>query len=420
MSTDLSKTPFLAQKTAKQAIQFAIDPSQGLTRERYSWFSNGTRFDSSLFSEVEAGIRLATTATGTDEARIQSAFAGQYISQTLAQPGIGLIIDNGNVSTSGGSTTLSHGEVYAGAFFWDTANDRIDTGLGYKWDSSGWTFEARSLGTHIGNSPISQSEFKGPYDGSGPSNKVRTPADGLICNWPYTWYNEGPFGSGLIDNDLARFVEQVRTSESGRPSFDTPNLPVQLVVRNAGTASALGVELGGMQYSTYGATGVNQTRDTYGTNQGVSVTTDTPDPIAPTSTPGEPIYALQRETGEESLELRLDSLRVDAPNDVTVYFFDEYDPASALTDESFEDTFRFNESETKTQFDRSATAYSPSTAVFRGLQPVDSGKKNEDAVTQAEIEDRIPIGATRIVTATDDGGNNPSLNFVYGTGLEGY
>lgn len=59
------------------------------------------------------------------------------------------------------------------------------------------------------------------------------------------------------------------------------------------------------------------------------------------------------------------------------------------------------------------------TAVFRGLAPVDSGKKNQETVATADIEDRIPIGATRVVTATDDNGNNPSAT-VYATNLEGY
>lgn len=402
---DLVHTPFNVPKSAEQAVQFGIDPSFGLTRARYGWFSNGTRFDSSLFSEVEAGIRVATTATGTDEARIHSAFAGQYVSQALAQPGLGLVIDDSNVSTSNGQTTLSHGEVHAGAFWWDSANNEVDTGLGYKWDSTGWEFFVRSQGSHIGDSPIAQGDFIEPYDDTGPSNKVRTPADGFVGNWPYAWYNEAPLGGAILDKDCNELVEVVRASVSGRPSLDTPNLPVQLVVRNAGTAQSLGVELGGMQYTTYGGAGVVETRPTYGAAQpgSANVTTVVNSPIDPTGQPGDPLYAVQRESGERDLELRLARFCVDSNQDIIVYFWDEFDPGTALTNESWESTYRLNAAETKTRFDRSATAYSPATAVFAGIARIQGGSGPQDIITEIDVEDRVPIDATRVVTAVDTG-----------------
>jgi hypothetical protein len=71
-------TPFDAMKTAEQNVQFAIDPSHGLTKSRYAWYSNENRFDSTFVSEDIGAIGLQTGSSGSDTARIRSAFSGQY------------------------------------------------------------------------------------------------------------------------------------------------------------------------------------------------------------------------------------------------------------------------------------------------------------------------------------------------------
>jgi uncharacterized protein YgbK (DUF1537 family) len=91
-------TPFDALKTATQNVQFAIDPSKGLTKSRYGWFSNGSRFDSTFVGEIPGAIEIETGTSGTDQARVRSAFAGQYVSQALAQPGQGVVLPNGLVT----------------------------------------------------------------------------------------------------------------------------------------------------------------------------------------------------------------------------------------------------------------------------------------------------------------------------------
>ena len=45
------RTQFDTNKVAGQFGEFSIDPSDGLTRERYAWFSNGAWFDKALFAE---------------------------------------------------------------------------------------------------------------------------------------------------------------------------------------------------------------------------------------------------------------------------------------------------------------------------------------------------------------------------------
>lgn len=406
-STPLDSSPFGGQKVADQFTQFSVDPSQGLTRKRYGWYSNGTLFDSTLFSDVEAGIRLETTATGTDEARIRSAYPGQYISQALATPGLGLVPDAANVSVTDGLASLSHGEIYAGAFYWDETNDEVETGIGYLWDADGWEFFAKSQGVHLGDSPVSQADFGfQPGDGSKQNGRVIDPADGFVWNFPYTWYNEGPLGAAYLNPFSNRLEEMVRLSVDGRPSTDTPNLPVQLVVRNAGTAQSLGVELGGVQFTTYGAGKedlerriTDETREESGLIGDTRALTE--NAIDPTAEPGAPLISFQRETAGTSVTLRATEVELRASEDCWVFVWDEYDPATALTGETFTDPVSPNNAgrETKLLTDTQATDYTQSQAVFRGMEPFAGGQIKKSNVADTDIDLRVPLEATRIYTA---------------------
>jgi hypothetical protein len=425
---DAQTTPFDAVKTAAQGAQFAIDPSQGLTRTRYGWYSNGALFDDALVSAAPGEITLATTATGSDAARIRSAFAGQYVSQAVAQPGLRVAVADANVTFTDGQAALSHGAIYCGAFWWDEAAAQVDTGIGLRLDTSGLAAIWKSDGTHYGASPVAQSDWSTDrLDGGrdrNPSGIRLDPSDGWIYNFPFTWYNAGRLAVSVVDpatDELHIAHEFVpREAEPGAPSLSTANLPVQVVVRNDGTADPLEARLGGMQYSLYGGQGALEQRDTYAAADAVAVTTDTPSPPDPIATPGDPLYAVRREPGAADVELSLREFAATPDGgDVTITLWDEFDPATALTDEAFEPTFRANSTETKTEFDRSATAYSPATAAFRGLRPVDSGAVNEDVVTQLDIEERIPIGAARVVAATDDDSTGPTVDYV-ATTVEGY
>jgi hypothetical protein len=414
-------SPFGATKTADQVIQFGIDPSFGLTKKRYSWFSNGTLFDSSLVSEVESGIRLATTATSGDEVRIRSAYAGQYVSQALAQPGMGYVVDDGNVSTDASNlSTLSHGELYTGAFYWDSANNQVDTGVGFKIDDTNWQFFIKSLGNHIGPSPINQADWSGDsYDGTGKHESVVTPADGFVANWPFTWYNQGPLGAALLDKEENKLREVTTEHVNGRPSTDSPNLPIQMVVRNAGTASSLGVGLGGMQFSTYGAGPEDIERRTtpetrvqtngYVSDQRVL----TENAVDPTGEPGKPLVSVRRESGREGLGVRLTSISCQPlSDDIYVFQWDEYDPGTALTGATFNDPVSPNSAGTETHLltDTQATDYTPTGATFRGLDFFESGATKEEPYTDTLTDIRIPIGATRVVTAVNSSGTAADVN----------
>lgn len=423
-------SPFGARKTAPQFTQLSIDPSQGLTRKRYGWWSNGTLFDETLFSDVESGIRLETTATGTDEARIRSAYPGQYISQSVAQPGLGLVVDDANVEIdASGNISLTHGEIHAGAFYWDDAGDAPDTGLGWTWDASGWEFFIKSLGSHIGPSPIPQTAFgidRG--DGNDWSGRLLDPSHGYIWNFPHTWYNEGPLSGAWVNPTNNHIEELVRGVVNGRPSVDTPNLPIQLVARNAGTGQSLGVELGGMQYSTYGSGRDDlERRGTDETRVGDSLVTTqrtlTENAIDPTSEPGTPLISAQREAGREDLNLRSTRIRAKpVGGDIYIFAWDEYDPDTALTGASFTDPISPNNVglESHIVTDTQATDYAPEVAVFRGIEPFDGGTGNNVSAKDSDIDERIPIGATRVFTAVTEENANIDLKPIEVTFEEGY
>ena len=268
-------------------------------------------------------------------------------------------------------------------------------------------------------------ELNGQGGNQNPSGITFDPSDGWIINLLYWWYNAGKLRLALADpvtNKLVPFHDfDPRLDQPGDPSLSTPNIPTQLVVDNDGTAETLEARLGGMQYSTYGAKGVEQSRDTYGADDpgSANVTTSTNSPVDPTGQTGDPLYMVKRESGEEDLELRLVEFRATTDQEVFIYFFDEWDPATALdSNQSNTDTFRFNDAETKPRFDRSATGYSAATAVFRGMARIESSGGNSEVVTKANIEDRVPIGAARVVTAVHTG-NNATVSYI-AENQEGY
>ena len=406
-------SPFGGHKTSQQLVQLSIDPSFGLTRKRYGWWSNGTRFDETLFSDVEAGIRLETTATGTDEARIRSAYPGQYISQAVATPGLGTVIDSENVTIdSEGRVSLTHGEKYAGAFYWNDTTDEPETGVGYVWDTEGWRFFIKSLGEHIGPSPIPQAQF-GFDSGDDDGHRIIDPSNGYVWNWPYTWYNEGPLGGAYLDPYDENIMTLVKAVVEGRPSTDTPNLPLQLVVRNAGTAESLGVELGGMQYTTYGAgkedlerRGTPETREEDSLISTTRVLSE--NAIDPDAEAGEPIVSARREDGFGDLTLRTTSAEVQPTEDIWLFAWDEWNPGTALTGATFTQPVSPNNSgrETHLVTDTQATDYTPTVAAFRGMQPIDGGQTKKIDIRATEIDLRVPLEATRVYTAVLAGNTN--------------
>ena len=413
-----NSTPFDALKTQEQDVDFAIDPSYYLTKKRYGWWSGGTRFDEANFSEVPGGIRVATGATADDTARIQSAIAGQYVSQTLAVPGQGLHLDPSVVSMSDGRASLTHGIVAIGAGWhngtsggWEVGST-VDTFLGFKLTPDGFFAVCISDGEHQAESPVAQPNWnQDPLDGSGDTGNVLDPSFGYIYNQPYTWYNEGSLIVGYIDPSDNTFWAAHSFEIDNEPSLDTPNLPTVLVLDNDGTAESLPVTLGGMQYSRYGG-GIGQVdkrqtpvgRITAGGYISTAVTTNN-NAVDPSAASGDPVLAIRRKGGERELNLQTRDLVIEMDNDIYLFAWDEWDYSAATSANSnFREPHAAQSSqETKVEVDTEVTSYRPQTAVFRGLVPISGGKEKERQLQNTKIAERVPIGATRVMTAVQRG-----------------
>lgn len=413
-------TPFDSITTASQNLQFAIDPSRGLSKLRYNWHSNGELFDSTFFTESPEGIRLETGSGADDIARIHSSYAGQYISQSLAKPGIGAFVPSGNSELdSDNRVSLQHGAVYVGAFWWDSAANEVRTGIGYVWDTDGWRFFVKSNGDHIGNSPIPQSEFtEDSFDGTGRSGQIHDPPIGYVYNFPYTWYNEGPFEAGYLSKVQNRYEASTLLSVEG-PSTETPNFPVQMVVYNDGDTEPTTAELGGMQYSTYGAgrsaVPFRETDESRFTPSGYidSQYSTTENAIDPRASVGRPLISIQRQDGERDLNIKLQEIVAQVfDDDVYLYQWDEFDPESTLTGASFSIPNSSNGLESRILTDTQATDYTPDpqTSLFRNYRRFIGGQSNNKAAASSQnVDVRLSIDATRVITAVNEDGTSASM-----------
>lgn len=428
------RTPFNAVKTAPQDIDFAIDPSFGLTRRRYGWYSNNSLFDGSFVLDGAGAIEISTTATTSDTARIRSAYAGQYVSQALAVPGQAMHITSG-VSEDAGRYSLDNGIVAVGVGWhdgstggWGVNPGPIQTFLGLKWDTSGLQAICVSDGEHVGGSPVDQGDFNiDPFDASGPTGNVLDPSFGYIYNQPYTWYNEGALTVGVVDPEDDIFWPLHRFQGlHGTPSLDRPNMPNIVVVDNDGAAATTSVEVGGMQYSRYGSTEKKDrqrqtpiTRITSGGYISNQVVTSNNAIDAGASTPV-PLVAYQRRT-DRHLEMRGLSPTIRASDDLYIFLFDEFDYATASDASS---NFRAphpvtDPKESGIEVDSEATTYTPTQWTFRGLAPVEGGNDNQADLQNIDIESRVPIDATRVMAAVHRG-NAADITAMRHNVIEGY
>jgi len=406
-----TNTPYRARKTAPQTVQFSIDPDFPVSKKRWYYASNGLTFDDTNLDGRPGEIQLSTTATGSDTARLRTAISGEYVSHALAEPGQAVRIPLEHLQyRSNGGVQLTHGRIIWGAFTYDDATNSIDNGLGLLIDGNGISAFLRKESTHVANSPVQQEDWNlttvlDPGNGNG----TLSLQDGLTWNEPYTWYNANPLTVGYVDAQLDRFrpVHQFRPETS--PTMGTPNLPIQFIVDNDGTADPLELYTGGVQYSTFGAdekarnvrkTPTGRTTD----NQSI----DTPavsnnNSVNPYAEPGVPLLAVRRR-GRDTMPLSTDSFEIRPTNDIWVFVWDEYDAETALTGTNFrrphgDDTG----DESQVEVDTEATAYALETAVHRETIPLKGADSTDVEFADERTGNAIPDFATRVVTAAHRG-----------------
>ena len=406
-----TNTPYRARKTAPQRVQFSIDPDFPVSRKRWFYASNGTDFDTTNITGQAGEIELSTTATGADTTRLRTAISGKYVSHALAEPGQAIRIPETHLSYGAdGAVQLSHGRVIWGAFTYDEANAAIKNGLGCILDSSGLSVFLRKESEHVGDSPVAQSDWNlDTVLDPGAGNGELSLSEGVTWNQPYTWYNSNPLTVGYVDAKLNRLrpVHQFRPKSS--PTIGTPNLPVQFVVDNQGTASPLELYTGGVQYSTFGGNeGARNVRQTVVGRTTSNSYIDTAavhsnNAVDPLAEPGVPLVALQRR-GRETMPLNISSIETQPTNDIWVFVWDEYGPATALTGENFRLPHSDSTgSESQIEVDTEATSYSPESEVLREVVPLRGGDTIDVKFTDKRTSNSVPDKAARVITAAHRG-----------------
>lgn len=417
----ISETPYGATKTAELDIQFAIDPSYGLTRSRYGWYSNDVLFDSTFFIDRDGSIGIETGANGTDSARLRSAYPGRYVSHTLAEPGMGLQIPEQYLEydTSGKGTTVSltHGEISAEVVEWDDATDSGVNAHGLSFESDATYIQVRKGDQDTAFVPQKDWNID-PLDGTGPSGIVLRPEKGYVWNFPFTWYGQGALTVSIQDPRTGQMRPVHREIFEGDTTLGNPNLPVQVTIENKGTAQPLGANIGGMQFATHGAGNLDRAergRETQITrrtgasyiDQSVTITNNE---INPYATPGRPLIAARRDLTQldsrVALGMEVANFYINSGGNLYIFIWDEYSPDTALTNENFRQSSAQLDTESRMQIDTQATAYTPSAnAVVRGILFV-SGDKNTAEVVTGEASSRLPLEAATIITAALPTGSN--------------
>jgi len=404
-------TPYRARKTAPQTVQFSIDPDFPVSKKRWFYASNGTDFDTTNLDGRPGEIRLSTTATDTDTARLRSAISGEYVSHALAEPGQAVRIPATHLQyAADGGVQLTHGRMIWGAFTYDRGTKTIKNGIGLILSTNGLQAFLRKESAHVGNSPVAQSSWNidtvlDPGDGDGELSL----SAGLTWNQPYTWYNANPLTIGYVDTQLNRLrpVHQFRPDTS--PTMGTPNLPIQFIVDNEGTADPLEMFTGGVQFSTFGATeaGRNIRRTVTGRTTANSFI-DTPavtnnNTVDPFAEPGVPLLTVRRR-GRETMPLNTDDFEIRPTNDIYVFVWDEYDEDAALTGANFRHPHGDNTGEeSQVEVDTEATAYTPSTAVLREAIPAQGGDATPLVLADERTGNAVPDRAARLATAVHRG-----------------
>lgn len=417
-------TPYGARKTAELNVQFSIDPSFGLSKQRYGWYSDGVFFDRTNFDTSGSRITVSTNATdGTSSARIRSAYPGQYISHTIAEPGLGAEIASSNIERDAENlVSLTHGEI---SFKVGSVETSTGTGInshGISYESDATYHQVRVDGQDVLKTPQKDWNID-TLDGSGgvdnPSGLTLTPEDGYVYQFIYSWYGEGAMILAIQDPDNGIVpVNSYIPSGSANPPVTSPNLPVQVILQNQGTADSLSATVGGMQFATHGRGELETTTRTTEEARHPAAgfisdnTTLVDEAVDPYQTTLAPLIAARRNNErevEKGLRLEVDNILVNVQSDIYAFIFDEFDPAGANLDGTFAYPRSRNGTENESEIltNTTCTTYSPTNeSVLRGFVFIPSSKNSPAIVTGGDSSSRVPLRSTVVVAAALAPGEN--------------
>lgn len=432
-------TPFGAEKTAEVDIQVSIDPSFGLNKQRFGWYSNGNFLDDANITEEKGKLLLSTSATSDDSVRLRSAYPGQYIAHTVSEPGLGATIPEKHLEfADDGTVSLTHGEISLEIAQWSDTNQRALNAHGISFESDATYAQVRAGDQNVAFVPQENwniDTLDGSGDAGNPSGKQLRPQDGYTYLFIYSWYGEGAYILAVADPASGKVLPMHwYVPDQNSDSVHSPNMPVQATVENQGTADPLECRVGGMSYITHGSRKAGIGVGTRSVEEARSTATgfiDTPavfnnEAVDPLAEPGVPLIAVRRDTDqirfEKALRMEIVDIFANVDSNIYVFVFDEYGDANANINGTFNrpTSTGMSGDETGLETNTDLTTYSPSRAEVRGVTFISSSKNSAVTVT-GDSSSRVPLQATSVVTAAlAPGANSTAAQPFVATIVEGF
>jgi hypothetical protein len=237
-NTELNLSQFGALQTVERTPVVELKSTYGLSllRDVVTLAGSGTVSHAGI--GVASEFTMATTASGTDSAILDSAERGRYMPGSGGEIGIGIRLASatrtGSQKAEWGAFTDNNGFIFgldATSFFVAIRNGGVDT-------------------------IIRQSAFnRDKFDGTGPSGLTLNLLNGVIYQCDFTWYGYGVIQFSVIVPDLLGTQKKFTLHEYA-PTLTTstlnPNLPIRARIQNGGTAAAQTIYVAGRQYSITG------------------------------------------------------------------------------------------------------------------------------------------------------------------------
>lgn len=323
--------------------------------------------------------KVTTTASGSDNAKLESAEIARYIPGSTGELGVGIRTD----TTPTGSQELRWG-------YYDA-----DNGFGFGIDSTGKYVFRRKDGTdtkfHQANSEWNVSPFH-DLDYS----------NGAICQIDFTWYGYGIIEYSIyeVDNDGSQQTRTIihRERVTGETSVANPNQPITVEVDNDGEAAAGEIEVGGRQYSVIGRYNPNR-RVNGEIAEGVSA-----------SSTIVPLVTLRRKSSFQTVSVKVEGLDIITNNSILVEIRTN---TSGLTNSSFGTPSNTTAAETAVEADTSATAVSGGEILWRGIFAGGSGNKQGISRVDTINFDFIRTNNVSVVARKLSGENDASVDCVF-------
>lgn len=302
-------------------------------------------------TQQDGHFLVQTTANGADSVIFESVQRGDYIAGLESLAGNAIQVDDrptGNQEVEWGYTDFSNG------FVWGE-------------DANGMFIRLYSGGSAVVT--VRRADWDNPLA------DVLDPSKLIVYRNPFDYYGQGPVKYDFVSGDTLYLCHTLMNPNTSGPIFQQPNLPLNLRIRNSGTAAAMRVKVVGRQYLVKGRIEA-EPRESSETRIGQTVTT--------TFTPL--VSWRQKTGGYDAVTSMLNAIDVITDTDI-IY---QIRSSATLTGPSWiEMTFSDSGKESALQWDISATGVSGGLKEHEGL--VAGAKGSASTVKSADLpQARMP------------------------------